>query len=85
MEHNSHHYLNVLLNWQKAILTWELDWDCTSPDAAVDLAALVEVHKMFFDGTGISSLLDQIKFEFTEEHQALLAEELAALKDSWEG
>lgn len=85
VEQNSHHYLNIIVNWQKAILTWELNWDCTHVDAAVDLASLVEVHRMFFDPTGLNALLDQIKFEFTEEHQLYLTEELAALKESWEG
>ena len=82
VEHNGHHYLNVLINWQKAFLQWELDWDCMSDTAAVEIAAMSEVHRMFFDQNGFIALLDQIKFEFTDADRDLLADILQEMKDS---
>lgn len=84
VEHNSHHYLNVLTNWQKTFLTWELEWDCADTDASIELAAISEVHRMFFDQNGITALLDQIKFEFSDNDRDLLAAELQELRDSRE-
>lgn len=78
---NSHHYINVLTEWQKAFLQWELNWDCADPDAGLQLAAISEVHRMFFDQNGLTALLDQIKFEFTDADRDALAEALAALRD----
>lgn len=83
-EHNSDHYINVLTNWQLTVLDWELDWDCTSPDAAIDLATAAEVHRMFFGETGLTALLDQIQFEFTDVHREMLAHTLNAHKQSRE-
>lgn len=81
---NSHHYINVLTDWQKTFLTWELDWDTTHPDAAIELAAISEVHKMFFEQTGILGLLEQIKFEFTDADRDALAAALEDLRASRE-
>lgn len=82
-EHNSLHYANVIFSWQKLFLSWELDWDCTSTDAAIELAAIIEVHKMFFGDVGLITVLDQINFEFTESLQEQLFLELEELKSSW--
>ena len=82
-EQNTFHYLNVIIGWQKVILSWELDWDCTHIDAPVELATIAEVHKMFFGDTGLASLLDQINFEFTETAQQLLFAELEEQKANW--
>lgn len=84
VEANTHHYINVLTEWQKTFLSWELDWDCTHPDAALDLATISEVHKMFFDQTGLVELLGQIKFEFTDTDRELLAMALADVRDARE-
>ena len=81
VEHNGDHYRNLLLTWQMAFLQWELDWETTAPDAAVELAAISEVHKMFFGQTGVTAFLDNIKFEFTEADQQLVAEALEELKE----
>ena len=85
VEHNTHHYLNVLITWQKQFMQWELEWDTTNPTAAVELAALSEVHKMFFDANGVTNLLDQIKFVFTDADRELLAAELADLVEQAQG
>lgn len=81
-EHNGHHYKNLLLLWQQAILSWELDWETTDPDAGARLAAISEVHTMFFGPTGLTAHLDNIKLEFTEADQQLLAEALEEMKAS---
>jgi hypothetical protein len=84
VEANSSHYMNVLINWQKAFLTWELAWECADPDASIELAAISEVHRMFFDPNGLTALLDQIKFEFTDADRDLLAAELNDLRGAQE-
>lgn len=81
VEHNSVHYRALLRDWQLAVMSWELAWETTSPLAAVELAAISEVHKMFFGPTGVTALLDNIRFEFTEADQAELAEALESLKE----
>jgi hypothetical protein len=81
VEENSGHYLNLLRDWQIQFLRWEMAWDCQDPLAAVELAATSEVHRMFFSQTGIATFLDNIKFEFTDQDQANLAEALEAVRD----
>lgn len=81
-EHNSQHYRNLLRDWQVRLLEWELAWDCKDPHAAVEIAAISEIHKVFFGQTGVINHLDQIKFEYTEADQA---EALAALEATREG
>lgn len=78
---NAHHYKNMLLQWQMQFLEWELEWDTSSPDAGVELAAISEVHKMFLGQNGIVNFLDQIPFEYTEADQAMLAGALDELKE----
>jgi len=85
VERNSHHYLNLLVDWQKALLQWELDWDVADEKAGVDIASISEVHRMFFDQTGLTSLLDNIKFEVTDADRDMLSVALAELRDSQEG
>lgn len=73
---NSDHYRAMLLTWQQAFLQWELEWTCTDADAAIELAAISEVHKMFFGQTGLTAFLDNIKFEYTEADSASLSQAL---------
>lgn len=75
-EHNAHHYKNLLLQWQLAFLQWEMDWDTMDEWAAVELAAISEIHKMFFGQTGLTAFLDNIGFEFTEDDQETLGQAL---------
>lgn len=81
LETNGTRYKQLLIDWQKAFMLWELDWAPLSQYAAMQIAAISEVHKMFFDQVGLVSLLDQINFIMTDEDQAELAAELQALKD----
>lgn len=82
---NAAHYKGILTEWQCKFLGWELAWDCASPGAAVELAAISEVHKMFFGQTGLTQFLDNIRFEFTDADQAELAGALEELRLSVEG
>lgn len=84
IENNKPLYIQLLTEWQKAILGWELDWDCEDPHAAVELAAIAEVHKFFFGPVGITGHLDAIKFEFTQDDQEALQAELEELKEQRE-
>lgn len=79
-KNNSHHYKNLLLQWQCAILQWEVDWRTDSDDAAVELAAISEVHKMFFGSDGLVAYLEHIAFEYTESDQQLLAEAILEIR-----
>ena len=83
--HNSHHYLNLLVDWQKQFLAWELEWECTDPHAAIELAVIAEVHRMFFDSNGLTNLLDAINFEVTDTDRDMLAAALEELRASTEG
>lgn len=83
-ERNSIHYKNILITWQKQFLQWEIEWDYRSADAAVQVAALSEVHTMFFDPSGITGLLDQINFQFTDDDREALQTELQGMLDAAE-
>ncbi len=81
---NREHYLNLLLEWQKEILSWELNWDCTSETAGIEIASLSEVHKMFFGQTGLTQFLDNIELDFKPEDAEEIQRELDAMKDGHE-
>lgn len=83
LANNHAHYVNVVFSWQKLILSWELDWDCENESAAVELATIIDVHKMFFGDVGLISLFDNIGFDFSEDLQQQLFEELEELKNNW--
>lgn len=78
---NHGHYLNLLRDWQKQVLGWELAWDTSDPHAGIELAAISEVHKLFFGQTGLTQYLENIKLEIDESWQNDLAAELEAMKE----
>lgn len=78
-------YRNVLTDWQKEFLLWELQWDADSEHAAVEVAAIAEIHKMFFDATGLVGLLDQIDLQFTDADRDALTAELQRVKEDFDG
>ena len=80
-EANSHHYRNLLLEWQKLLLTWELAWDTLDEHAAVEIAAIGEVHQFFFSQTGLTAHLQNIQFQYTEADQAAVQQALEALRE----
>lgn len=80
---NSDLYKNLILLWQQQILQWELEWDCRKPDAAVEIAAMSEVHKLFLGEQGLIQHLMSIGFEFTQDDQDTLAELLEEQRDTY--
>lgn len=80
-EENGVHYRNLLTAWQLRLLTWEMGWDCTHPDAAAHIAALGEISGFFFGDNGLTGHLGAIGFDFTEDDQAALAEALSELQE----
>lgn len=80
-EHNAHHYKNLLLNWQTAILSWELAWECTAATAAVEIAVISEIHKMFLGPQGLVAWLENISFVFSDEDQADLSGALIEFRE----
>jgi hypothetical protein len=77
---NAFHYKNLLLQWQLAVLSWEMDWSCNHEHAGAELAAISEVHKMFFGDQGLTAFLENIRFEFTDDDQQQLADALTAFR-----
>lgn len=84
-EINSRHYVDLLTEWQILVLGWEMDWDCTDPAASAELAAISETHTMFFGSMGLTSLLDNIPFQYTDMHKDALALALQSYKEGREG
>jgi hypothetical protein len=80
---NAYHYKGLLITWQQLFLQWELEWTCTDPDAAAELAAISEVHKLFFGPTGLTQHLDNIRLEYTEDDAATLAEVLQEQREAY--
>lgn len=81
---NSQHYRDLLLSWQLRFFQWELDWDCTSENAAVELAAFGEAHAFVFGipgRTGLTAHMENIKLEITEADQASWSEALRQLRE----
>lgn len=78
LEHNAHHYKTLLLEWQKALVLWEMNWDPAAPTAAVEVAANGELYNQLFGEVGIIRFLDNIKFPevFTDDDRELMRVEL---------
>lgn len=62
LEHNIHHYKNVLRDWQLTLLQHQLDWRPTHDDAAEILAAIGEAQRMFFGAGGEGGLMSHLQF-----------------------
>lgn len=76
---NRHHYLNLLIGWQRQIVLWERAWNPADANAHIKVAAYSDVHSFFLGKTGLVSHLDQIGFEYTSDDaeavmQAVVAE-----------
>lgn len=84
LEHNSQHYRELILAWNRELLRWEMEWHTSSPTAAIEIAATGEIFKIFFGSPqqpGIVAHLDQIGFEFNEADQKWLVHELELFKE----
>lgn len=82
-EHNRHHYLNLIRDWQLTFLKRELEWTCTDPDAGPKLAAIGEVHKMFLGQDGVIGFLDNIRFEMADEDKMDITAQLEEFRAGW--
>lgn len=79
-DENAVHYKNIIRDWQLQVLQWELDFECTDEDAHIQIAAVSEVHRMFFGDKGLFGFLDNIGLEFTSDDQEELQAVLEAHK-----
>jgi hypothetical protein len=85
LEHNGKHYLAVITEWQLQLLQWEMDWNCTAENAAIDLASTAEALGTFFGDHGMTDLLETINLRFTDADTEALAGKLEAAKKAKEG
>jgi hypothetical protein len=85
LEHNGPLYLEVLIAWQVAILRWEMAWRYYHRHAGVEIATVAEIQRMFFGESGISAMLDQIGYKFTDTQRAVMAEVLEDVRNQDEG
>ena len=73
-EKNHHHYLNLLVDWQRQIKEWESNWNSGATLAHVDMAAVADASSFFLGQQGLVAHLDQINFVFTDdESEAVMA------------
>lgn len=72
-EENLEHYLNLLLLWQEAVLLWQREWDVTSPDAALTLAAMADAQTFVLGDKGLVAHLDAAHVALTaDDNKAML-------------
>lgn len=70
---NRHLYLNAILGWQQSTVEWELNWDPSAVDAAVEFAACAEAHRFALSPMGLIAHLDAIGLEFgPDDEQAVI-------------
>lgn len=81
---NHHHYLNLLINWQRLVHEWELEWDCGLSDAGITAAAIQDVASFVLGEQGMVAHLEQIDFRFTEEDNAVMAAALGLAAEEGE-
>ncbi len=65
-EQNRHHYLNLLVEWQKLAKLWQDSWDSSADDSHIWFAAYADTQNFIMGEQGIVTLLDQIPFEYSE-------------------
>lgn len=75
-------YLELMFQWQYQGLLWEEAWDCTAPDAAIELAALEDAMGFFFGPQGLIQHLSAIGFSYSEQDAEALGERLTAAKEA---
>lgn len=80
--HNAQHYKNIIRDWQVRFLEWELAWSPDHSDAAIQLATISEIHRMILGPEGLLPFLESIQFQFSEEDQTWLRDELEAVREA---
>ena len=71
-EVNGKHYLNLLISWQLLCQSTEEEWDSTSAEAHLEMAAYVDATNFVLGNTGMIAHLDQIGFTFDEDDAKLV-------------
>ena len=61
---NRHLYLNAILSWQQSTVEWELNWDPSDVNAAIEFAACAEAHRFALSPMGLLAHLEVIGLEF---------------------
>ncbi len=80
---NHVHYVNLVTEWNKTLVKWEIEWDYSDPAAGAELAAIAEVQQMFFGSQnrqGLVQYLDTINFEWGEAEREEMAEAVENFK-----
>ena len=77
-EENREVYLEVAFEWNDLLARMDEQWNCTDPEAHLQLAALTDVAGFLTGPNGLFDALSQpqVGFEFTEADQAALAKRL---------
>ncbi len=75
---NRERYLNILFGWSDRIAEWEEQWECTSPRAHIELAAIADVARFFVGPEGLTEGLSQpqLGFSFDDDDRIALQERL---------
>ena len=77
-EGNRHHYLNLLIDWQRLARQWEIKWDSNSPLAHIEMAAISDASTFVLGQKGLVAHLDEIKFRWTAEDAEMVLEAIQA-------
>ena len=73
-------YIEILTEWQKTALGWELDWEVSSPNAHIVMGAMVDATGFFLGQKGLVAHFDNIGRRFEEADSVALVAELEAWK-----
>ena len=75
---NKHHYLNILVGWQRLVRQWEDAWDVGQTRADLEFIAIAQVHAFFLSQNGLVAHLSEIEMEFSQEDAQTVAEAIEA-------
>ena len=75
---NKHHYLNILVGWQRLVRQWEDAWDVTQLRADMEFIAIAQIHNFFLSQNGLVAHLSEIEMEFSQEDAQTVAEAIEA-------
>lgn len=66
-EHNSKHFLDLLIAWHLGFEQIEETWVAEDPESHIQLAAVVDARAFVFSATGLVGHLDAIQFRLSDE------------------
>lgn len=76
-EENAHHYLNLLIIWQQLLHQWDEEWECSSTDAHIEMAAIGSAANFILGENGLAGHLDAINFDYSDEDAAAVGAAIA--------